>query len=63
MAWIEATDDPSLSPFMNAQGLSRRIRTAHKDLFEAIMAAPAPLSRAERETIAVVVSELNGSAY
>jgi alkylhydroperoxidase family enzyme len=63
MPWIAATDDPSLSPFMNAQGLHPGIRSAHCHLFDAIMEGPSPLSLGERKAIAVVVSELNGSAY
>jgi alkylhydroperoxidase family enzyme len=63
MPWIAATDEPWLSAFMNAQGLGPRMRRAHRDLFEAIMQGSSPLSRTEREAIAVAVSELNGSTY
>ena len=63
MPWIETTDDASLSPFMNAQNLDPQVRDAHRRLYEAVMEEASVLSRAEREAIAVVVSELNGSAY
>ncbi len=63
MPWIEGDDARGYSPFMRAQGANPRVREAHLALYGAIMEAESPLSRAEREAIAVAVSEANQSDY
>lgn len=46
-----------------AQGLDPDVLEQHLDLYEVLMLAPGPLSREEREMIAVIVSAANRSAY
>lgn len=45
------------------QALNPAALEAHFELYKAIMFQPSPLGRAEREAIAVAVSEANGCAY
>ena len=63
MAWIAGDDEGRYSPFMRAQGLNERVRECHIALYDALMTGPGPLSRAEREAIALAVSALNESTY
>jgi uncharacterized peroxidase-related enzyme len=46
-----------------AQGLDPEVLEHHLDLYEILMINPGPLSREEREMIAVIVSAANRSAY
>jgi len=46
-----------------AQGLDPEVLEHHLDLYEILMIDPGPLSREEREMIAVIVSAANRSAY
>lgn len=46
-----------------AQGLDPDVLESHLDLYVHLMIGPGPLSREEREMIAVVVSAANRSAY
>ncbi len=46
-----------------AQGLDPDVLEHHVDLYEILMLAPGPLTREEREMIAVIVSAANRSAY
>jgi len=46
-----------------AQGLDPDVLEEHLDLYEILMIDPGPLSREEREMIAVIVSAANRSAY
>jgi len=46
-----------------AQGLEPDVLESHLELYVELMIAPGPLSREEREMIAVVVSAANRSAY
>jgi len=46
-----------------AQGLDPKVLKHHLDLYETLMIDPGPLSREEREMIAVIVSAANRSAY
>jgi len=46
-----------------AQGLDPEALEHHLDLYEILMIDPGPLSREEREMIAVIVSAANRSAY
>ncbi|MCA1673283.1 MAG: carboxymuconolactone decarboxylase family protein [Actinobacteria bacterium] len=46
-----------------AQSLNPRVLAAHFELYKALMFQPSPLSRADREALAVVVSRANACAY
>src|SRR4030042_1047449 len=46
-----------------AQSLDPEVLESHLDLYVTLMIEPGPLSREEREMIAVVVSAANRSAY
>lgn len=46
-----------------AQGLDPDVLEQHLNLYKAIMLDPGPLSREEREMVAVIVSAANRSAY
>jgi len=46
-----------------AQGMDPDVLEHHLDLYEILMLSPGPLSREEREMIAVIVSAANRSAY
>lgn len=46
-----------------AQSLNPRVLAAHFEHYKAIMFQPSPLSRAQREALAVVVSRANGCEY
>ncbi|OGS41564.1 MAG: hypothetical protein A3K67_06520 [Euryarchaeota archaeon RBG_16_62_10] len=46
-----------------AQGLEAEVLEHHLDLYVDLMIAPGPLSREEREMVAVIVSAANRSAY
>lgn len=45
------------------QSLNPKALAAHFELYKAIMFQPSPLSRVQREQLAVVVSEANGCQY
>lgn len=46
-----------------AQSLNPRVMAAHFELYKALMFQPSPLSRADRETLAVAVSRANACEY
>lgn len=46
-----------------AQSLNPRVMAAHFELYKAIMFQPSPLTRADRERLAVEVSRANGCEY
>jgi AhpD family alkylhydroperoxidase len=46
-----------------AQSLNPRVMAAHFELYKAIMFQPSPLTRADRERLAVEVSNANGCEY
>ena len=52
-----------LANIFTAQGLDPDVLEEHLDLYEILMIDPGPLSREEREMIAVIVSAANRSAY
>lgn len=52
-----------LANIFAAQGLDPKVLEQHLDLYEILMIDPGPLSREEREMIAVIVSAANQSAY
>lgn len=48
---------------MRVQSLNPRVLKASMELYKAIMWSPSPLSRAQREMMAVVVSRANDCFY
>lgn len=52
-----------IANILRVQSLNPPALGAHLELYRAIMFGPSPLSRAERESIAVAVSATNGCAY
>ncbi len=48
---------------VQVQSLNPRAMSTHLALYRAIMFAPSPLSRAEREAVAVAVSATNDCRY
>ncbi len=48
---------------LSVQSLNPPALAAHLELYRAIMFGPSPLSRAEREAVAVAVSATNGCHY
>lgn len=46
-----------------AQSLNPRVLATHFELYKAVMFQPSPLSRADREALAVAVSRANSCAY
>ncbi|MDH3591428.1 MAG: carboxymuconolactone decarboxylase family protein [Planctomycetota bacterium] len=66
MAWIEYVrnlDFPDSDNILQIHGVSPDAMQAHLDLYLALMRRPGPLSRVQRERIAVAVSEANGCEY
>lgn len=52
-----------IANILQVQSLNPPALGAHLDLYRAIMFGPSPLSRAEREAVAVAVSASNGCHY
>ena len=52
-----------VSNILGVQSLHPSALSAHVDLYRTLMFGPSPLSRAERESIAVVVSAANDCFY
>jgi alkylhydroperoxidase family enzyme len=64
VSWVKT--DPEAGPMANVlacHSLNREALRAHYSLYRTIMFGPSPLSRAERETIAVAVSAANDCHY
>lgn len=64
MTWVRI--DPSAAQHANivsSHSLNRAAMRAHVGLYRTIMFGESPLSRSERETIAVVVSAANDCHY
>jgi len=55
--------DGSLDEVMKAHSLNPESLRTHLEMYSAAMHRPSPLSRAERELVAVAVSRLNGCRY
>jgi alkylhydroperoxidase family enzyme len=55
--------DKTPANILRIAGLNPAAMKAHADLYRAIMFGPSPLSRAQREMIAVTVSALNKCHY
>ncbi|MBI2391220.1 MAG: carboxymuconolactone decarboxylase family protein [Deltaproteobacteria bacterium] len=53
----------SVANILQIQSLSPAAMTTHLAMYRAIMFGPSPLSRAEREAVAVAVSVANGCEY
>lgn len=72
MAFIAYVDDGSIPPedrvldtdnILRIHGVHPRTMRQHYELYVELMRGPGPLSRVEREMIAVVVSAVNGCGY
>ncbi len=63
MAWIEYASDEAVDNIERIHAVSSGIRQRHVDLYVDLMRRPGPLSRTQREMIAVVVSAANGCHY
>src|SRR5918994_1083663 len=46
-----------------AQSLNPKVLATHFELYKAVMFQPSPLSRADREALAIAVSRANACAY
>ena len=57
------TGGRQLSHILGIQTLYPEAPEAHYELYRTLMFGPSPLSRADRESIAVVVSTANGCFY
>ena len=72
MAFIRYVDDaeipdadrvPDTDNILRIHGVHPRTLRQHYDLYVELMRGPGPLTRVQRETIAVVVSAANGCHY
>jgi len=64
MTWVaHAPGSDHLSPFMASQSLNPAAPPAHSALYEAVVVGDSPLSRTERELLAVAVSAVNSAHY
>ncbi len=64
MAWVEKDPDAeSQAHILASHSLNTPAMGAHVALYRAIMFGESPLSRAEREAIAVAVSAVNDCHY
>ena len=63
MAWIEYASDEAVDNIERIHAVSPGIQQRHVDLYVDLMRRPGPLSRTQREMIAVVVSAANGCHY
>jgi len=66
MAWIEYRDTgavPDTDNILRVHGVSSGVQRAHYDLYIETMRKPGPLSRVQRERIAVAISDENGCHY
>jgi alkylhydroperoxidase family enzyme len=72
MPWIPFVPEDALSPadrvpdtdhILQVHGVHPRVMRLHYDLYVELMRGPGPLSRAQREMLAVAVSATNGCQY
>jgi alkylhydroperoxidase family enzyme len=64
MSWVGSTTDTrGLDNVLASQALNPEARRAHVALYRTVMFGGSPLSRAEREAIAVAVSAANDCHY
>lgn len=54
---------PDRDHILRVHGVHPRVMRRHYELYRELMHAPGPLSRAQREMLAVVVSAVNGCHY
>lgn len=58
-----STTRGAVANILRVQSLNPQALGRHYDMYRAIMFGPSPLSRVERETVAVAVSVINGCEY
>ena len=64
MAWIRTRPDHRAeTPLMEVETLHPRALELHRQLEQELLAGPSPLSRAQRQMIAIAVSATNGCRY
>lgn len=64
MAWVETGDEQGdLDHILRSHSANRPVLRAHLSLYRAIMFGESPLSRTEREAVAVAVSAVNNCHY
>lgn len=64
MTWVETGDEQhNLDHILRSHSANRPVMRAHVTLYRAIMFGESPLSRAEREAVAVAVSAVNNCHY
>jgi alkylhydroperoxidase family enzyme len=63
VAWIDYSSDDAVDNIERIHSVSPGIRQRHVDLYLDLMRRPGPLSRTQREMIAVVVSAENECHY
>jgi len=54
---------PDQDHILRVHGVHSRVMRLHYDLYVELMRAPGPLTRVQREMIAVIVSGINGCRY
>lgn len=64
MAWVETGDEqPNLAHILASHSANRDVLRGHLALYRAVMFGASPLSRTEREAVAVAVSAANNCHY
>jgi alkylhydroperoxidase family enzyme len=64
MTWVSTTrESAQLANIVASHSLNAEAMESHLRLYRTIMFGPSPLSRAEREAIAVAVSSANDCHY
>lgn len=63
MAWVQIRDGAPEANILASHSLNREAMAAHVRLYRTIMFGESPLSRVEREAMAVAVSAANDCHY
>lgn len=63
MAFIDYQHDQPRANILRISTIHPEALRAHLDLYRTLVHGPSPLSRTQREMIAVTVSQLNGCHY
>jgi alkylhydroperoxidase family enzyme len=64
MVWVRTGDEqPDLPNILKSHSANREVLRGHLALYRAIMFGPSGLTRAEREALAVTVSNANDCYY
>jgi alkylhydroperoxidase family enzyme len=63
MTWVRTEPHPASANIVTSHSLNPQVQHAHLALYRAIQFGESPLSRLEREAIAVVVSAANDCHY